>query len=372
MKKILVLATIAALSVGIIGCGGKTNTANSVVEASVEEKKDANEATKATVSKEATVEETVTEPEASSQPEASQVEEPKADLEYATLFDKYVGYTVTIGYPKDAGFFVEEKNAYGDSPKLVISDGTNRVELNYYDSKNIAQKIEEAKKDEMLVKEFTANGMPGYVAMKEGKNGALGQMTLISENYPDTGKNDTLVIVVSNNNWDADACKEFFESDTVTTMLESITFEKSDAPDYPGVLSYDRLIGMNVDTAGAFEVEYDPYDTYLIKNHIYADGKELGYVSVRIDKSSELDTDVALQELLDSKPDKYSNGISSETYGSHTLNILKYGDGGEYHGYIDVDGTSVRFTVLVKSGTDTSVFYDYVGTVLSGIYIPKK
>ena len=51
--------------------------------------------------------------------------------------------------------------------------------------------------------------------------------------------------------------------------------------------------------------------------------------------------------------------------------MMRYNNTEEYHGYIDIDGTAVKVTVLVKSGTDTSEFYGYVGTVLDGIYLPQ-
>ncbi len=358
MKKLLVLAMMVTMTVSLAGCGGSSNVENTEVETTVEESVDteANDAT-----------ETEAEPEEEVVVEA----EPAAELEYATLYDKYVGYTVTIGYPKDAGFTVEETTySGGNAPKIKISDGTNELELWYTYHRNLAYNMEEAEKKEEIIKEFTAGEMPGFVSMKEGKSSASGYMTLFADGYPDTDKNQSLYIVPSSKNMDADAFKEFFDSDTLMTMLESITFEKSDTPDYPGTLTLDRLVGMNVDPEGAFEIEYEPYDTYLIKGHIKVDGKELGYVSATVDKNSALSLDEALKALQESKSDKYENA-NSITYGSHQVNMMRYNNSEEYHGYIDIDGTAVKVTVLVKSGTDTSEFYGYVGTVLDGIYLPQ-
>lgn len=359
MKKSLLFAVMAAMAIGLVGCGGTTNTENTDVETTVEESSNSevdvetNDATEA---------ETETEEEV--------VEESAVDLEYATLYDKYVGYTLTIGYPKDADYTVEETYAFGVAPQIIISDGANSLKLNFYDYKDVAKKLEDAKGSGEIVKEFTAGDMSGFVSMAEGKTSCMGYMTLVAAGYPDTGKNDTLTIVASNKDWDADAFKEFYESDALMTMLESITFEKSDASDYPGMLTYDRLVGMNVDPAGAFEIEYDAYDTYLIKGIIKVDGKELGYVSATVDKNSALSLDEALKALQESKSDKYENA-NSITYGSYQVNMMRYNNSEEYHGYIDIDGTAVKITVLVKSGTDTSEFYGYVGTVIDGIYIPQ-
>lgn len=366
MKKLLVFAMMAAMTISLIGCGGASNTGNTGktdVETTAEGNTDSNTNVESNDSIEA-------EPATESEQEEVVEAKPAADLEYATLYDKYVGYTVKIGYPKDAGFTVEEKTSYGVAPKIAISDGTNSVELNYYDHRDITKKIENAKEDGEIVKEFTAADMPGYVSMAEGKTSCMGSMTLIGEGYPDAGKNDTLTIVASNKERDADAFKEFYNSEVFMMMLESITFEKSDAPDYPGKLSYDHLVGMNVDTAGVFEVEYQAYDTYLIKAHVKVDGKELGYVSATVDKNSALALDEALKALQESKADKYE-AASSITYGSHQVNMMRYNNSEEYHGYIDINGTAVKLTVLVKKGTDTSVFYDYVGSVIDGIYIPQ-
>lgn len=357
MKKLLVLAMMVTMTVSLAGCGGSSNVENTEVETTVEESVDteANDAT-----------ETEAEPEEEVVVEA----EPAAELEYATLYDKYVGYTLTIGYPKDADYTVEETTAFGVAPQIIISDGANSLKLNFYDYKDVAKKMEDAKGSGEIVKEFTAGDMSGFVSMAEGKTSCMGYMTLVAAGYPDTGKNDTLTIVASNKDWDADAFKKFYESDALITMLESITFEKSDASDYPGMLTYDRLVGMNVDPAGAFEIEYDAYDTYLIKGIIKVDGKELGYVSATVDKNSALSLDEALKALQESKSDKYENA-NSITYGSHQVNMMRYNNSEEYHGYIDIDGTAVKVTVLVKSGTDTSEFYGYVGTVLDGIYLPQ-
>lgn len=363
MKKSLVFAIMAAMSIGLVGCGGTSNTentGNTEVETTVEASTDSEANT-----------ETNDSTETETAPEEVVDAEPAVDLEYATLYDKYVGYTVTIGYPKDAGFTVEEKTSYGVAPKIVISDGTNKLELNYYDHRDTTKKIEEAEGKGEIVKKFTAGDMQGYISMAEGKTAANGSMILFGDGYPETDKNDTLTIVASNKNWDADAMKEFFESDTLMTMLESITFEKSETSDYPGQLTYDHLVGMNVDSAGAFEIKYEAYDTYLVRCRIYVDDKELGYVSATVDKNSEMSLDEALQTLQESKADKYSEGVSSITYGSHKVNMMRYNNTEEYHGYIDIDGTAVKITVLVKSGTDTSEFYGYVGTVIDGIYIPQ-
>lgn len=353
MKKNLVLAMMAVMTVSLVGCGGKNNTTDNAKETSAKGDSSVSVETSGSTETE------------------SATTEVKNDLDYATLYDKYVGYTVTIGYPKDAGFTVTEKNSHGVAPKISVSDGTNEVELWYYDHRTLTTKIEDAQKAGENVMQFTVGDMPGYISMKDGKTFASGLMTLIGDGYPDTGKNDTLVIAVSNKNRDADAMKAFFESDTLMTMLESITFKKTDAPDYPGKLSYDHLVGMNVEPAGAFENEYQAYDTYLIRSHIKVDGKELGYVSATVDKNSGLGLDEALKALQASKADKYTEGVSNITYGSHQVNMLRYNNTEEYHGYIDINGTAVKISVLVKKGTDTSVFYNYVGTVIDGIYIPQ-
>ncbi|MBQ0042851.1 MAG: hypothetical protein KBS85_05990, partial [Lachnospiraceae bacterium] len=296
MKKILVFAMIAVMTISIAGCGKTTKTTDSVQVASTEDSNNSQTSVEEKNDSEV-IEAASTSEETESSVEEKVEAKPQVELEYATLYDKYVGYTLTIGYPKDAGFTVEEKTSYGVAPKIEISDGVNSVRLNFYDYRNLSRKIEEAEGDGENVKQFTVGDMPGYVSMKEGDTSCLGYMTLVGEGYPDTGKNDTLSIGLSNKNRDADAFKEFFESDTLIAMLESITFKKSDTPDYPGCLTYDHLVGMNVDTAGAFEIEYDPYDTYLIKGHIKVNGKELGYVSATVDKNSSLSTEEALQKL---------------------------------------------------------------------------
>lgn len=146
MKKSLLFAVMATMTIGLVGCGGTTNTENTEVETTVEEStnSDVNEETNNATDAETAAEEEV-------------VAEPEEQLLSESIANKIKGFAVEVRYP-DNGKYVAELN----DNILVLK--------NEADNMNIKLVAEESAESSFNNDKNSRTESEGYAELKAGEN----------------------------------------------------------------------------------------------------------------------------------------------------------------------------------------------------------